>query len=70
MFSGLASLLTSTVTAFMQYSIDYAQMPGGYNSWNTSVKTIADMTEGFGELMKTVQGVIDDAGSYRCSSGE
>ena len=70
LFSGLASLLTSTVTAFMQYSIDYAQMPGGYNSWNTGVKTIADITKGFGELIKTVQGVIDDAVSYLFSSGE
>lgn len=54
----------------MQYSIDYAQMPGEYNSWNTSVKTIADITKGFGELIKTVQGVIDDAVSYLFSSGE
>ena len=68
LFSGLASLLTSTVTAFMQYSIDYAQLPGGYNSWNTSVKTIADITKGFGEVIKTIQGVIDDAVSYLFSS--
>lgn len=66
--SGFVSLITSAVTAFMQISIDSAQKPGGYNSWKPSEKTIADITRGFGEVVKTLYGVFDDALSYIITS--
>ena len=67
--SAICSALTSVVTAHIQASFDMAQVPGGYNSWRPSEKTIADISKAFGEWMKNIFGVMDDALSYRLSSG-
>ena len=67
--SAICSALTSVVTAHIQASFDMAQVSGGYNSWRPSEKTIADISKAFGEWMKNIFGVMDDALSYRLSSG-
>lgn len=53
--------IMSTVTAGVNYSIDFAQSSSlGYNSLNLS-GGIAPITPAFGEMLKGFFGTVDDA---------
>ena len=65
--SALSSLLTSGLTSVLKAGIGMAQTAGGYNSWLPSEQELASITKGFGKVLETFFGVIDDWFSYQLS---